>query len=1740
MKSILFTLIFLCVVNPLFSQDLWKNLPPSELGNIQNSYNSSIIFKGYLYAAGANEISNTPVLRRTPNGGPANWENIPFSFGWRINALTTASLNGTDYLFALTDSSTNNGESSAVIRSTDGIHWQAISSYGNGVFDNYDAKIIIPFKGSGTADSLYVVYNNSYGVRVYRTSVDNSDTSNWTLVADIGQLFRGNSESSMYGTAKDAFVWQNKLYILLDGTLVYTDNGTNWQIVRSVEPYYSLGNFSTAIAYNNGIFIGINQYSGALLIKSNDLNTWSVLDNTAKPISNFSDSAANPTGTFVEINNKLYGASRFGGSSNSGTIYEFDKSNSTISTLKSLNPSTGEIASSGLISDNNGNLYGLTQTGGLYEYGTLYSYSLAQDTLQALYHFNGSDGASPTGDLVLIGNFIYGTTQEGGLNNLGVFFKFNISTQTFTKLFDFDQGISGSNPRGGLTYDGISKIFGVSPSGGEFGFGILYSFDIVNSTFNKLFDFNNNFGSYPIYTPVFGSDGHLYGVTDNNSNNSSTIYRYDTLSATMSFAAELNPGSIGKSPTSKMFLNPANNKFYFGVGFSYNNYSGNIIEFDPALQTSSIVFSNKDYSGTNCKSIYWDGNDLIAIYSDGGIGNRGAISRYTPGFPNPLPGFESGKITEINNLEIINGTLYLSVFGNTCGNQARTSANTFSNCDDFLLILKTNTGDLFSESGNIIGPEFPGRSYTMSLIGNHIYAFGNDYYESGIIRLCTTGNPPEINFAPNSSICEGETLTLDAGNPGSTYVWSSSETSQQITANNNGLYSVFITSPQGCFGYGETFVSNRFKPDSLLLSVSSSSKLCSGDTLTASYTSNEPFPNRVRLNGINGYLATPNLSNFVNDESYTLEIWVKPLGPGVVVTEYDQFNSRGLWNNNQLEIAANGDVYASTKGLNAIIIGNIPFNQWSHLAIRYNIQDSTLNGFINGVKSATNTRGLRDKVFGYPYYSALNYWFGRGDSIYTLNNNKHFSGRMANIRIWNTAITDSLLALNYNKLLGANTNNLILSYHLADNTISSIQDSSGNQNNGFGDGGIGLVGPSALTYNITPNQGLLSTEGGIFKFNPKVSTKYFIEATNEFGCNFIDSLFIFVPAIQISDNALSYCDGSSVTITLDSAVAPTWSPTNGLNIINKDSVIIFSNVNQVYTVTDILHNCNVKDSIEINVNPIPVVNVFDVTVCKDSKIFMEGFSSLPGLWSPTIGLSDSTSASVLVTGVTSGSYQFISTDPNTGCSGTGNMFVTVNPLPFAEVGSDTGLCENLILTLNATPVLGNEFVWSSTDPNFNQFLDTIINISATNNSYYLAVTGKTTGCINYDTINVTLNVTDRVNIIEDSIAICSGSLYTMATTGAATFSWFPPNGLSSITSNAPVVTAQNTTWYYLLASDVNGCHSSDSIYVRAQSLPAIKGTVKYDSLGTEVNLNKGELLIFYGDTVGALDTLLTIPVFNGAYFKDSLPAGLIALLSTADSAVYYPNVPSIYYGGTDNWNNVQAVAANCEDTLNLNIVHTYINPNFLNGTATIDGFLVEGIPFGRPGEPIRGIDIILEDNPGGNNQAFRKTDTTGYFAFQNVPNGRYQIRINIPGRVQDSVNYTFNVNTDGGIVYDSTVVFYFNDTLIFIRDTTFMDTLNVDPTSIKSILSISKAPEFNVFPNPSSGLFTLQSLESKSSLDEIVIYDLQGKLLSRRKNIGLLNNQITIDLRNFQLAKGTYYLQLKYNDNHQLIPIIID
>ena len=62
---------------------------------------------------------------------------------------------------------------------------------------------------------------------------------------------------------------------------------------------------------------------------------------------------------------------------------------------------------------------------------------------------------------------------------------------------------------------------------------------------------------------------------------------------------------------------------------------------------------------------------------------------------------------------------------------------------------------------------------------------------------------PVVDLGNDTTICDAQTLLLDAGNAGSTYVWSGSNNyTQTLEVTEAGSYIVYVTDPAGCLGIG--------------------------------------------------------------------------------------------------------------------------------------------------------------------------------------------------------------------------------------------------------------------------------------------------------------------------------------------------------------------------------------------------------------------------------------------------------------------------------------------------------------------------------------------------------------------------------------------------------------------------------------------------------------------------------------------------------------------------------------------------------------------------------------------------------------------------------------------------------------------------------------------------------------------------------------------------------------------------
>lgn len=100
---------------------------------------------------------------------------------------------------------------------------------------------------------------------------------------------------------------------------------------------------------------------------------------------------------------------------------------------------------------------------------------------------------------------------------------------------------------------------------------------------------------------------------------------------------------------------------------------------------------------------------------------------------------------------------------------------------------------------------------------------------SSATTTVAVSNLPVVDLGGNYELAEGEDRVLDAGNPGLTYAWSTGETSQQITVNSSGTFSVDVTNADGCVGTDEVVISSV--NDVFAIELGETKNICDGEEI---------------------------------------------------------------------------------------------------------------------------------------------------------------------------------------------------------------------------------------------------------------------------------------------------------------------------------------------------------------------------------------------------------------------------------------------------------------------------------------------------------------------------------------------------------------------------------------------------------------------------------------------------------------------------------------------------------------------------------------------------------------------------------------------------------------------------------------------------------------------------------------------------------------------------------------------
>ena len=225
-----------------------------------------------------------------------------------------------------------------------------------------------------------------------------------------------------------------------------------------------------------------------------------------------------PVGSVVfDQQGNLDGVTTTGGFRNGGTVFQLNGGTELILFHPYGYPG------SGVTMDHAGNLYGSTFIGNQSP-GTIYQlvFSGGNWVGTEIYDFSGgSDGDHPQAGVIFdqAGN-LYGATSSGGSGLGGTAFELSPSNGgwSFNLLYSFTGPRNGRfvvGPVGNLVMDAAGNLYGTTISDGAFGYGAVFKLTHTGQgwTYTSLHDFTNGSdGSYPYCNLVFDSQGNIYGT----------------------------------------------------------------------------------------------------------------------------------------------------------------------------------------------------------------------------------------------------------------------------------------------------------------------------------------------------------------------------------------------------------------------------------------------------------------------------------------------------------------------------------------------------------------------------------------------------------------------------------------------------------------------------------------------------------------------------------------------------------------------------------------------------------------------------------------------------------------------------------------------------------------------------------------------------------------------------------------------------------------------------------------------------------------------------------------------------------------------------------------------------------------------------------------------------------------------------------------------------------------------------
>jgi hypothetical protein len=675
------------------------------------------------------------------------------------------------------------------------------------------------------------------------------------------------------------------------------------------------------------------------------------------------------------------------------------------------------------------------------------------------------------------------------------------------------------------------------------------------------------------------------------------------------------------------------------------------------------------------------------------------------------------------------------------------------------------------QTAGIGNPFSPGAPNTPGIFQIRAIANGLCTPDTSNILTVAVNALPVVNLGSDATVCGG--TILNAGPGMTSYAWSTGATTQTINVTATGTYSVTVTNPNGCSNSDTVAITVNTQPlAGTIASDAPNNQLCENDTITLNAT---------------GF--TGNIQWFVMENNMWNSIGSGPTTSGSVdsAATYQVIAVASLTNGCPNDTSAILTVVANALpmvnlGNNATVCGGTVLNAGPGMT-SYAWSTGATTQILGVVSTGTYSVTVTDPN-----------GCSNSDTVSITVNSLPIAGTISS-----SAVNNQLCAMDSITLTATGTTGNIEWQVFENNMWDSI-------------GSGTTLGPEQVDF------------AGVY---PIIAI-----ATLPNGCPADTSNML-----SITVNALPVINlGSDVTVCgstmLDAGPGMTsyaWS-----NGGTTQMITVTSTGTYIAEVTN-ANGCSNADTINVTVNMLPEAGTItsdavNNQLCVGDSI---GFSSTGATGTINWYVFENNQWNQMGTGNplnpgspdSAGVYlvNAIATLPN-GCpADTSNtLTITVHSLPVVNLGNDTTVCGYIIL--NAGPGM-TSYTWSS--GNTTQFF------TATSSGTYIAEVMNANGCMNADTINVTVNTLPNAGTLTTSAAnnqLCVNDSITLTTSGSAgNIEWFVlfNNAWDSIGSGTMVgpasIDSVATYQVITVASFGNGCPNDTSaiLMVTASNPPAV-------------------------------------------------------------------------------------------------------------------------------------------------------------------------------------------------------------------------------------------------------------------------------------------------------------------------------